>query len=121
VSALGVLLIVPALFLVGNAPSMNSFPLAIAGLILFGIGWGWFDGNNMPILCQITRPDQRATGYGLMNFVSMTCGGVADVSFGWMRDAGVPLNVSFGAFALVCLIAAGLVLMIKPWPSRAIE
>jgi hypothetical protein len=45
--------------------------------VLFGIGWGFFDSNNMPILCQITRPDLRATGYGIMNLVSISCGGFA--------------------------------------------
>jgi MFS transporter, Spinster family, sphingosine-1-phosphate transporter len=114
VSALGVFFIVPALFLVGNAPEMKSLTLAIVGLVIFGIGWGWFDCNNMPILCQITQPAQRATGYGLMNFVSMSFGGVADIAFGWMRDHQVPLNWSFGAFALICLLSISLVLLIRP-------
>ncbi|RBP46073.1 sugar phosphate permease [Roseimicrobium gellanilyticum] len=114
VSALGMALIVPALFSVGNAPGMHSFGLAIFGLILFGMGWGFFDINNMPILSQIVRPDLRATGYGIMNFVSMMFGGVADWSFGYMRDRHVPLNVIFTAFAGVCVLSALLVLMIRP-------
>src|SRR5205814_9467348 len=95
VSALGMAMIVPALFSVGNAPAANSFPLAIFGLILFGLGWGFFDINNMPILSQIVRMDLRATGYGIMNFVSMMFGGVADWGFGLMRDKNIPLNVIF--------------------------
>jgi MFS family permease len=114
VSALGMICIIPALFSVGNAPDMNSFPLAIFGLILFGIGWGLFDCNNMPILSQIVRPDLRATGYGIMNFVSMFCGGAADWSFGLMRDKGIPLNTIFTAFAGVCLVSVVLVLLIRP-------
>jgi MFS family permease len=114
VSALGMALIVPALFSVGNAPSMHSFGLAIFGLILFGVGWGFFDINNMPILSQIVRPDLRATGYGIMNFVSMMFGGVADWGFGYMRDRDVPLNVIFTAFAGVCVLSALLVLLIRP-------
>ncbi len=117
VSALGVLVIIPALFMVGNSPTMQSLPLAIAGLILFGVGWGWFDCNNMPILCQITQPHQRATGYGLMNLVSMIFGGVSDIAFGWMRDHHVPLNVSFSIFACICIVAVGLITMIKPLPE----
>jgi MFS family permease len=114
VSALGMALIVPALFSVGNAPAMHSFGLAIFGLILFGMGWGFFDINNMPILSQIVRPDLRATGYGIMNFVSMMFGGVADWSFGYMRDRHVPLNVIFTAFAAVCVVSVALVLLIRP-------
>ncbi len=114
VSAIGMALIIPALFSVGNAPGLNSFGLAIAGLVLFGIGWGFFDGNNMPILCQITRPELRATGYGIMNFVSMTFGGVADWIFGILTDRHVPLNVIFSSFAAVALVSVGLVLAIRP-------
>lgn len=114
VSAIGMLCIIPALFGVGNAPALGSFGLAIAALILFGIGWGFFDCNNMPILSQITRPELRATGYGVMNFVSMMCGGAADWGFGFMSDKGVPLNMIFGVFACVCILSVGIVLMIRP-------
>jgi len=117
VSAIGMMLIVPTMFGVGNAPALNSFGLAIASLILFGVGWGFFDCNNMPILSQIARPHMRATGYGLMNFVSMMCGGVADWGFGVMRDHQVPLNIIFGVFALVCVFSLVLVLMIRPKPE----
>lgn len=116
VSAIGMMLIVPAMFGVGNAPALNSFGLAIASLILFGVGWGFFDCNNMPILSQIVRPHMRATGYGLMNFVSMMCGGLADWGFGKMRDLQVPLNVIFGVFAMVCVFSLVLVLLIRPRP-----
>ena len=114
VSALGMMMIVPALFAVGNAPSAHSFTLAILGLILFGIGWGFFDCNNMPILSQIVGPNLRATGYGIMNFVSMMFGGVADWSFGVMRDQHVPLNLIFSVFACICILSAVLVLLIRP-------
>lgn len=114
VSALGMILIVPALFGVGNAPAMHSFGLAIASLVLFGIGWGFFDINNMPILSQIARPQLRATGYGIMNFVSMFSGGLADWGFGRLNDMKVPLNVSFGLFASLCIVSVVIVLMIKP-------
>jgi sugar phosphate permease len=114
VSALGMMMIVPALFSVGNAPALDSFGLAIAGLVLFGIGWGFFDCNNMPILCQVARPELRATGYGIMNFVSMIGGGAADWGFGAMRDRQVPLNLIFGVFAGVCVLSVVLVLLIRP-------
>jgi len=114
VSAIGMMLIVPAMFGVGNAPALNSFALAIASLVIFGVGWGFFDCNNMPILSQIVRPELRATAYGLMNFVSMMCGGAADWGFGVLRDMQVPLNLIFGVFALVCVASLVIVLMIRP-------
>ena len=111
VSAIGMLCIIPALFGVGNAATLS---IAVAFLVLFGIGWGFFDCNNMPILCQIVRPELRATGYGIMNLVSISCGGFADWGFGSLRDLHVPLNIIFGVFASVALISAVLVLLIRP-------
>jgi MFS family permease len=111
VSAIGMACFLPALFAVGNA---ETAAMAGAGLILFGLGWGFFDCNNMPILCQITRPELRATGYGLMNLVSISCGGLADWGFGVLQDRNVPLNQIFGAFALVAAVSIVVVLLIRP-------
>jgi MFS family permease len=111
VSAIGMSFIIPALFGVGNAGTLN---VAVAFLVLFGLGWGFFDCNNMPILSQIVRPELRATGYGIMNLVSISCGGLADWGFGILRDRNVPLNVIFGVFAAIALVSIVLVLLIRP-------
>lgn len=111
VGAIGVTMIVPAIFGVGNA---TNVAMAVSFLILFGLGWGFFDCNNMPILSQITKPNQRATGYGIMNFVSISCGGLTDWGFGRLQDAKIPLNMSFGLFAFLAVVSIGLVLCIKP-------
>ena len=113
-SAIGMAMFLPALFSVGNA---STLPIAIIGLIVFGLGWGFFDCNNMPILCQIARPEWRATGYGIMNLVSISFGGFGDVAFGALRDRHVPLNLIFGAFAGIALLSIFIVLLIKPAPS----
>ena len=113
-SALGIALLAPALFGVGNAGSAG---IAVAFLALFGLGWGLFDCNNMPILCQLVSPGSRATGYGIMNLVSIGCGGLADWGFGVMRDAGLPLNASFAAFAALAVVGAALMLGV----ARAVD
>ena len=110
-SALGVLLLVPALLLLGYAGNMQ---VAIAAMILFGLGWGFFDCNNMPILCQIARPEHRATGYGFMNLVSISVGAGATVALGWMRDHGIKFSIAFAVSAAVALLSAALILLIKP-------
>jgi MFS family permease len=117
-SALGMVLMIPALFGVGYAPTLG---VAIGFLILFGLGWGFFDCNNMPILCQIAAPGARATGYGLMNLVSISCGGVADWGFGRMRDAQVPLNAIFTAFAAIAVLAVVLMLCIQPRAETSVR
>jgi MFS family permease len=111
VSALGMGLIVPAIFGLGNA---GTLAVAVGFLILFGLGWGFFDCNNMPILCQVVPPQMRATGYGVMNLVSISCGGLADWGFGAMRDREVPLPVIFGVFASIGMVSIVLVLLIRP-------
>jgi MFS family permease len=111
VSAIGMSLIAPAIFGVGAAGSLAT---AVAFLALFGLGYGFWDTNNMPILCQVVRPNLRATGYGVMNLVSISCGGVADWAFGHLRDRHVPLHLIFGGFAGVAVVSVVIVLMIRP-------
>jgi sugar phosphate permease len=117
-SAIGMSLIVPAMFGVGHAATLAA---AVAFLVLFGLGWGVFDCNNMPILCQVVKPDLRATGYGLMNFVSISCGGFADWGFGALRDARVPLDAIFGVFSGAAVFSIVLVLLIRPRPELVRE
>lgn len=114
VSAIGTALIVPAMFGVGYAPQTGQLWVAVTFLILFGLGWGFFDSNNMPILCQIARPDLRATGYGIMNLVSISAGGFADKGFGIMRDRNIPLFGIFSVFACPAVVSVLLVLLIQP-------
>jgi sugar phosphate permease len=114
VSALGMSLIVPAMFGVGFSPTVGSLSMAVAFLCLFGLGWGFFDCNNMPILCQIVPKHQRATGYGIMNLVSISCGGLADWGFGLLQDWHVPLWGIFSAFASLAVVSVALVLAIRP-------
>jgi MFS family permease len=116
VSAIGMTFFLPALFGVGLSERLG---LAVGFLILYGVGWGFFDCNNMPILSQVVRPELRATGYGCMNLVSISCGGFADWGFGALRDQHVSLAVIFGIFAGLALISVALVLMIRPRPDLA--
>ena len=114
VSALGMTLIVAAIVGVGSAGTLGA---AVGFLIVFGLGWGVFDCNNMPILSQIVRPQLRATGYGVMNFVSVSAGGLADWGFGVLRDRQVPLAVTFGLFAALAAVSGVLILFVTPRPE----
>jgi MFS transporter, Spinster family, sphingosine-1-phosphate transporter len=115
VSALGVSLIVVSILGVGYSSVLTN---AIFFLVIFGIGWGLFDCNNMPILTQIVRPELRATGYGVMNFVSISFGGLADWGFGRLQDSKVPLSIIFTGFAGVAVFSIVLVLLIRPTKSE---
>ena len=113
-SALGTLFFLPALYSVGNAATLT---VAVFGLAVFGLGWGMFDCNSMPILCQIVGQNSRATGYGIMNLVSITCGGFGDWTFGALRDQNVPLNLIFACFSGIAILSVAVVLMIRPRES----
>jgi MFS family permease len=111
VSALGVGLCIPALIGLGH---LSSLSMAIVWMVLFGLGFGIFDANNMPILCQIVRPEHRATGYGIMNMVSISMGAVVTIGLGAMRDHGISLGLAFGLSAFVVLAGVVLILFVKP-------
>jgi MFS transporter, Spinster family, sphingosine-1-phosphate transporter len=118
-SAIGMALVVPAMLGFGYAPQTGLLWLAIGFLILFGIGYGMFDSNNMPILCQIARPELRATGYGIMNMISISCGGLADWGFGALRDLHVSMLTIFGIFSAAAVASVIIVLMIRPKHTEA--
>ncbi len=110
-SASGVLLLAAALVGVGHA---WSFGAAVVFMILFGLGWGFFDCNSMPILCQTVRPEHRATGYGFMNLVSISIGAGATVLLGWMRDHHLRFSLAFSLGAGLAVLGVLLILQVKP-------
>lgn len=115
VSAMGMGLCVPALIGLGNVGSLNG---AIVCMMLFGLGFGFFDANNMPILCQIVRPEYRATGYGIMNMIGVAAGAGITVLMGAMRDRGISLGVVFTLCATAALVGGVLILLVRPRPEE---
>lgn len=111
ISVIGMCLISPALYFMGFSATLTA---AIFWLTLFGLGWGFFDCNNMPILTQIVRPQLRATGYGIMNLISISGGGLADWALGIAKDQKVANHTIFAVLALISLSSIILVLLIKP-------
>ena len=110
-STLGLALLVPSIVLVGLAP---GFSLTMVGTILFGLGFGMFDANNMPILCQVAPARFRATGYGLMNFFGIASGAYLTPLLGKLKDSGVPLATGFAFCAIPALLAAVLMFVLRP-------
>ena len=111
VSAIGLTIIACTLPGMGATTSLTA---AVVFLTVYGLGWGCFDCNNMPILSQIARPELRATGYGFMNLISVSLGGVADYGFGMLRKNDVGTGVIFAGFAAAVVVAIVCMLLIKP-------
>lgn len=100
-SAIGIGLTIPAIMLIGFGH--NTLHIVSAG-ICFGIGFGMFDANNMPILCQFVSPKYRATGYGIMNMVGVFSGAAITDLLGRSADAG-NLGRDFAFLAAIVLVA----------------
>ena len=83
--AIGLGLTVPALLFLGFGTGTIG---VVGGAILFGIGFGMFDANNMPILCQFVSSRHRAAGYGLMNMTGVFAGAFITNLLGKSTDSG---------------------------------
>ena len=100
-SAIGLGMTVPALVLLGVGLSI----VAVVGAgVLFGVGYGMFDANNMPILCQIISAKYRATAYGIMNMVGVFAGAAVTHLLGRFTDGG-NLGTAFAVLGSVVLAA----------------
>ena len=99
--AIGLGLTIPALLLLGFGSSLFH---VIGAAFCFGFGYGMFDANNMPILCQFVSSKYRATAYGLMNMVGVFAGAFITDLLGKSTDAG-HLGKSFAMLSGIVLIA----------------
>lgn len=102
-SAIGLALTIPALVLIGLGHSV----VAVVGAgLCFGVGYGMFDANNMPILCQIVSSKYRATAYGIMNMTGVFAGAAVTQVLGKWSDSG---NLGLGFALLGCIVTLALV------------
>ncbi len=103
-SAIGLGLTIPALILLGIG---HSLPAIVGAGLLFGVGYGMFDANNMPILCQFISAKQRATAYGIMNMTGVFAGAAVTQVLGKWTD-GNQLGAGFaflGGIVALALLA----------------
>ena len=99
--AIGLGLTIPSLLLLGFG---HSFVAVVGAGLLFGIGYGIFDANNMPILCQFVSSKHRATAYGIMNMTGVFAGAAITEVLGKWTDGG-KLGLGFAMLAIIVLIA----------------
>lgn len=110
-SAIGLGMTIPSLLLLGLGHDVVS--LVCAGL-LFGIGYGMFDANNMPILCQFISAKHRGTAYGIMNMVGVCAGAAVTQVLGSWTDQG-SLGTGFALMSGVVLVVLAIQLIcLKP-------
>lgn len=85
----------------------TRFHCVIGAGLLFGIGFGIFDANNMPILCQFVSAKYRGTAYGIMNMTGVFAGAAVTQLLGKWTDGG-SLGEGFAMLSIVVALALGL-------------
>lgn len=100
-SAIGLSLTIPALMLIGFGDSLFH---VVGAVLCFGVGYGMFDANNMPIICQFVSSKYRATAYGVLNMTGVGCGALVTSMLGKSADTGT-LGLGFALMAGVVLVA----------------
>ena len=108
---IGLALTIPALLLIGYG---SGLLMIVTGAIIFGLGFGIFDVNNMPILCQFVPSRYRATGYGLLNLAGISAGAVITNELGKALDAGYMSMVFVVMIAAVSLAIFLQLFVLKP-------
>lgn len=100
-SAIGLSLTIPALMLIGFGHSLFH---VVSAVLCFGIGYGMFDANNMPIICQFVSSKHRATAYGVLNMTGVGFGALVTSLLGKSADTG-NWGYGFSLMAGIVLIA----------------
>lgn len=115
VPLLGMGVAAPAILL---AASTDRLPLAIAGLLAFGLTKAFADANMMPILTLISDRRFRATGYGVLNLCACIVGGITIYVGGALRDAQIAVSDIFLFGAASIVVCAVLLSFVKPRSHR---
>ena len=110
VPVIGLSVAAPCIFI---ASSTTTLPIAIIFFAFMRLLIAFSDSNMMPILCLIAAKQYRATGYGVLNFFSTILGGFGLFAGGVLRDNQVNLDNMFQLAAIILLICAALLFVIK--------
>lgn len=100
-SAIGLSMMIPALVLMGLGKGLVP---AVASGLIFGLGYGMFDTNNMPILCQFVPSRLRATAYGFMNMVGVAMGALCTTLLGKIPNLGLSFAILGGVTAVALVL-----------------
>ena len=111
VPIIGLCVAAPAVFL---AAYTLSFPVAITGIMIYGVARYFTDVNMMPVLCLVADPRYRATGFGVLNLAACLVGGLAIYAGGMLRDAEVDVSYMFQFAAAGLILCAVLFAFVKP-------
>lgn len=92
-SSIGLGMMIPSLILIGLGHNAIT---TIAVCLFFGIGYGMFDANTMPILCQFVPSRLRASAYGVLNMTGVFAGALVTQILGeWALEGNLGLGFAY--------------------------
>jgi MFS family permease len=87
--------------------------LAIALFLVYGLARMFVDTNLMPILCMVIDGRYRATGYGIINMLTVIAGGMSAYVAGSLRDIQVNLGIMYQIASIGLILCIGILYLIK--------
>lgn len=107
-SAIGLSMMVPSLIMIGLG---HNAVVTVAVALFFGVGYGMFDSNTMPILCQFVPDRLRASAYGLLNMTGVFAGALVTEALGsWAAEGN--LGLGFAYMSVIVVVAVCLQLLV---------
>lgn len=110
VGAIGLALASPAILLTATT---QSLPIALAGLVAYGLTRYFADPSMMAIICRVVDPRYRATCWGILTFTSCAVGGAGIYAGGLLRDAEVEIRHVFQFAAANVVVCAALLVAVR--------
>jgi hypothetical protein len=85
--------------------------LLVFGLLCFGFGRAAYEGNVMPTLCPVVKPELRSTAMGFFNLVGCLAGGMMTAIAGGVKQT-LGLTAIFQILGvLLALLAVSLMII----------
>jgi hypothetical protein len=85
----------------------------VALFMVYGFARMFIDTNLMPILSMVIDGRHRATGFGIINMLTVFTGGMSTYVAGALRDANVGLGTVFQYASLGLALCAALLYLVK--------
>ena len=110
VPIIGFAVAAPCVFMIGYIQILWQ---VVALFMMYGFARMFIDTNLMPILSMVIDRRYRATGYGIINMLTVFIGGLSMYVAGAFRDAEVSLSTVFQYASLGLMICVILLLLVK--------
>jgi sugar phosphate permease len=110
VPIIGFAVAAPCIFMIGY---IHILWQVVALFLIYGFARMFIDANLMPILCMVIDGRHRATGFGIINMLTVFTGGMSMYVTGALRDAHISLGTVFQYASLGLMLCVLLLFLVK--------